>query len=197
MGAQETQKMNGEEISKIQIEQYQKRKEKANLLEKIQTLESEISKIKSENGSLRAKLSQDAVDAPKANQIYRETVEKANVAILEAKKKLEMSRELIEGNEVESHDEKTKVMKENQNQVQMRMEQKSKLEVTLANMLDRCKKLQETRMQNNINFCEDYKSKMAGISKLNDSIAKNQDRTRELNQQITSRSKSNKILKVS
>ena len=79
-------KMNGEEISKIQIEQYQKpsfyirhcdshfmshtkgnqpsvlsenlqkRKEKANLLEKIQTLESEISKIKSENGSLRAKL---------------------------------------------------------------------------------------------------------------------------------------------
>ena len=74
--------MNGEEISKIQIEQYQKpsfykrqrdsyfmrcesqqqlenlekRKEKANLLEKIQTLESEISKIKSENGSLRAKL---------------------------------------------------------------------------------------------------------------------------------------------
>ena len=33
-----------------------KRKEKANLLEKIQTLESEISKIKSENGSLRAKL---------------------------------------------------------------------------------------------------------------------------------------------
>ena len=60
--------------------------------------------------------SQDAVDAPKANQIYRETVEKANVAILEAKKKLEMSRELIEGNEVESHDEKTKVMKENQNQ---------------------------------------------------------------------------------
>ena len=78
--------MNGEEISKIQIEQYQKpsfyirrcdsyflshtkgsqpsvlsenlqkRKEKANLLEKIQTLEGEISKIKSENGSLRAKL---------------------------------------------------------------------------------------------------------------------------------------------
>ena len=76
-----------EEISKIQIEQYQKpsfyirrcdsyimshtnrnhpppelsenlqkRKEKANLLEKIQTLESEISKIKSENDTLRAKL---------------------------------------------------------------------------------------------------------------------------------------------
>ena len=61
-------------------------------------------------------LSQDAVDAQKANQIYRETVEKANVAILEAKKKLEMSRELIEGNELESHDEKIKVMKENQNQ---------------------------------------------------------------------------------
>ena len=60
--------------------------------------------------------SQDAVDAQKANQIYRETVEKANVAILEAKKKLEMSRELIEGNELESHDEKIKVMKENQNQ---------------------------------------------------------------------------------
>merc|ERR1711911_482267 len=116
MGAQEIQKMNGEEISKIQIEQYQKRKEKANLLEKIQTLEGEISKIKSENGTLRAKLSQDAVDAQKANQIYRETVEKANVAILEAKKKLEMSRELIEGNELESHDEKIKVMKENQNQ---------------------------------------------------------------------------------
>ena len=52
-------------------------------------------------------------------------------------------------------------------------------------------------MRNNIKFREDYKSKMAGISKLNDSIAKNQDRTRELNQQITSRSKSNKILKVS
>ena len=60
--------------------------------------------------------SQDAIDAQKANQIYRETVEKANVAILEAKKKLEMSRELIEGNELESHDEKIKVMKENQNQ---------------------------------------------------------------------------------
>merc|ERR1712137_19262 len=178
MGAQEIQKMNGEEISKIQIEQYQKRKEKANLLEKIQTLEGEISKIKSENGSLRAKLSQDAVDAQKANQIYRETVEKANVAILEAKKKLEMSRELIEGNELESHDEKIKVMKENQNQVQMQMEQKSKSEVSLANMLDMFKKLQETRMRNNIKFREDYKSKMAGISKLNDSIAKNQDRTR-------------------
>ena len=37
-------------------ENLQKRKEKANLLEKIQTIESEISKIKSENGSLRAKL---------------------------------------------------------------------------------------------------------------------------------------------
>ena len=37
-------------------ENLQKRKEKANLLEKIQTLEGEISKIKSENGSLRAKL---------------------------------------------------------------------------------------------------------------------------------------------
>ena len=37
-------------------ENLQKRKEKANLLEKIQTLESEISKIKSENGTLRAKL---------------------------------------------------------------------------------------------------------------------------------------------
>ena len=60
--------------------------------------------------------SQDAIDAQKANQTYRETVEKANVAILEAKKKLEMSRELIEGNELESHDEKIKVMKENQNQ---------------------------------------------------------------------------------
>ena len=60
--------------------------------------------------------SQDAADAQKANQIYRETVEKANVAILEAKKKLEMSRELIEANELESHDEKIKVMKENQNQ---------------------------------------------------------------------------------
>ena len=61
--------------------------------------------------------SQDAIDAQKAKQTYRETaVEKANVAILEAKKKLEMSRELIEGNELESHDEKIKVMKENQNQ---------------------------------------------------------------------------------
>ena len=50
------------------------------------------------------------------SQIYRETLEEANVATLEEKKKLEMSRELIEGNELESHDEKIKVMKENQNQ---------------------------------------------------------------------------------
>ena len=42
--------------SQQQLENLEKRKEKANLLEKIQTLESEISKIKSENGSLRAKL---------------------------------------------------------------------------------------------------------------------------------------------
>merc|ERR1712137_478997 len=191
MGAQEIQKMNGEEISKIQIEQYQKRKEKAILLEKIQILESEIDKIKSENGSLRAKLSQDAIDAQKANQSYRETVEKANAAISDAKKKLEMSRELIEGNELESHDEKIKVMKENQNQVQIQIEQKSKTEVSLANMLDIFKKLQETRMQNNIQFREDYKSKMAAISKLTESISKNQQQTRELNQQINARSKSN------
>ena len=52
-------------------------------------------------------------------------------------------------------------------------------------------------MQNNIKFREEYKSKMEGISKLSESISKNQDRTRELNDQITSRSKSNKILKVS
>ena len=65
---------------------------------------------------VKSVFSQDAIDAQKANQTYRETVEKANVAILEAKKKLEMSRELIEGNELESHDEKIKVMKENQNQ---------------------------------------------------------------------------------
>lgn len=187
--------MNGEEISKIQIEQYQKRKEKANLLEKIQTLENDISKIKSENGSLRSKLSQDAIDAQKANQAYRETVEKANAAIVEAKKKLEMSRELIECNELESHDEKIKVLKENQNQVQMQIEKKSKSEVSLANMLDMFKKLQESRIQNNIKFREDYKSKMAGISKLTESISKNQQQTRELNQQINQRSKSTKILK--
>ena len=79
-----------------------KRKEKANLLEKIETLEIEISKIKNENGSLRSKLrlgnflvreyqrsrfyfSQDAIEAQKANQTYRETVEKANSIIIEAK----------------------------------------------------------------------------------------------------------------
>ena len=44
------------EITPELSENLLKRKEKANLLEKIQTLESEISKIKSENGSLRAKL---------------------------------------------------------------------------------------------------------------------------------------------
>ena len=36
--------------------------------------------------------------------------------MIDAKKKLETSRELIEGNELESHDEKIKIMKENQNQ---------------------------------------------------------------------------------
>ena len=50
------------------------------------------------------------------SQIYRETLEEANVATLEEKKKLELSFELIDGNELESHDEKIKVMKENQNQ---------------------------------------------------------------------------------
>lgn len=43
-------------VNSCSDENLEKRKEKANLLEKIQTLESEIAKIKSENGSLRAKL---------------------------------------------------------------------------------------------------------------------------------------------
>ena len=43
-------------ISHDLVEHLEKRKEKANLLEKIRTLEVEILKVKTQNGSLRAKL---------------------------------------------------------------------------------------------------------------------------------------------
>ena len=68
--------MQGEGISKIQIEQYQKRKEKAILIENIRSLEEDITKVKNQNDVLRRNITQEATpEMQKASSVYEETGE--------------------------------------------------------------------------------------------------------------------------